>query len=888
MFDLIIMCMKKLTSNLWRVVGKATLALALATPVLVSSCVKFDDSQLKQEISDINDELSKINEKITNLETRLNNEVAALTALINGKTTVASCTTDENTGVTTVVLSDGKTITVYPEAKMPDVSGITFLTTLEENNEYYWATCTVGGAPEFLLVDGEKVPVSVQPDLKIEDGKWFISVDGGKTWVETDIEEENEDEVVVFFTNVKEDDDYVYLTLASGTVVKVAKDKDVAFSVLCGKQYFSEGEIKAIPLQMKNVKAYTITEKPDGWKAAVKGNKLNITAPSTAENVDLKGTFKLLATFEDASPVIASVNVELGAAYVTIALDGTNVTFQMSPEAEEDYNYDGYIYGVVPAEGFTPEGLAEMRNNYPSYETGKYETINKTLDELVADFDENESYVIYVADYLPYYSGEYYTADMFQYVYYIPVLFNVEIVPALDNASLSVKFSGCDGFYGGCQQKDYFNAEDYVYDLGSMWGPQLCTSAYNGPAGTFGGGWLTTLKIATEYVVWICPQKVSGVYSVEDFLVYEFSTLSLSVGGNLQAPEVVLTQDPTFDQVAAQVTTVEGAYKTYAAILLEEDVPADELALVQMIINNNRSAESGNFNINRTSLNPGDKVVVCAVAVNEQGQAGQVTKFEAETKSIEFNDNLSLAVEPVSVDATSVTLKFTYSEGVASIKYCNVDVLYGEYGLESIESDIALGKRYDIESLSVVDLEDGIFVLSDLKLNHPYRFFAVAFDAEGAPSHLAETTFTPESGIMYVKKSSEDWAYGKPSFSNAVLGGPGWLWFTSRWSGESMWIPQSEDLTIDISIPAECKVAYVLNSEPSYYSTDSEISASDKMVFDYKTVKITESGNYLFESVNNESQIYVVWVDDQDRYHTYDYCTITWPEMPTEAPSESE
>ena len=142
---------------------------------------------------------------------------------------------------------------------------------------YYW---TLNG--EWLLDDnGNKLPVSgtdgkdgqngsngqngVTPQLKIEEGYWYVSYDKGKTWVQLgkavgengqdgnkgDKGDKGEDGDSMF-QSVTQDENYVYFTLADGTVIKIAKgnnsDSDESmfyFSVSDStKVYFSKGNLR--------------------------------------------------------------------------------------------------------------------------------------------------------------------------------------------------------------------------------------------------------------------------------------------------------------------------------------------------------------------------------------------------------------------------------------------------------------------------------------------------------------------------------------------------------------------------------------------------------------------------------------------------------------------
>lgn len=105
---------------------------------------------------------------------------------------------------------------------------------------YYW---TLNG--KWLLDDnGNKLPVSgtngkngTTPQLKIEEGYWYISYDDGTTWTQLGkaVGENGQDgnkgekgdkgeDGDSMFKSVTQDDNYVYFTLVDGTVIKIAKD----------------------------------------------------------------------------------------------------------------------------------------------------------------------------------------------------------------------------------------------------------------------------------------------------------------------------------------------------------------------------------------------------------------------------------------------------------------------------------------------------------------------------------------------------------------------------------------------------------------------------------------------------------------------------------------
>ncbi|MGN1221125.1 MAG: hypothetical protein ACI4TU_09305, partial [Candidatus Cryptobacteroides sp.] len=646
------------------------------------------------------------------------------------------------------------------------------------------------------------------------------------------------------------------------------------------------GEKKNIPLQMKNVKDYTITEKPEGWKASISGNKLVVTAPADGADADAEGFIKVLATFENESPSIAKVAVTVNEADFTLALDGSNVIFTLAEKNVDNWNYNGYVYGILPKSEYSAEAAIEYFKTTFKWGTDYLDSATKTIAELAGyAYDPAESYVVFASNWYSQYDETTYSAEELQFVVYVPVSIKVEIVPSLDNAIVSVSFSGCEGFYAGVQMKQYFNPEDVLYDLGSQWGPSLCTTSYDGPAGLICGGYSSTLMQATEYVLWLVPFDESGEYTTESFRTYEFSTLSISLGGSLEAPSIKLTQDPTFDQVAAEITTVSGAYRTYAKIFTKDEVPSDELELVKKIVSG-QSADSStsSFRTNRTWLNPGTEVLVAAVAVSEDGKAGKIAKYETATKSLAFSDALKVTAEVKSVGMTNASIKLSFEGNPSTIRYVNT---YDTYGLDDIENQLAMEGRWDIQTVEIASLTDNTVELTGLTLSKEYSFFVIALDAEGNMSHMAKATYTPSSDIVYIKKSKEDWAFGQPSISNEVWGDDAWVYVENTFvPSRSGWYPQSTDLTVDMTMPAECKKAYVLVDQPEYHTTKSELQMSDWVVANGTVY--TESGKVSNEYVNESTHIYIVWVDSNDKHHTFYEYVPTFPEQPTGKPEQGE
>lgn len=200
--------------------------MALAVLSYAVACSDYDDSEIKSDIEDLQDRVTTLEGYVTTLNNQVSSISSAVSA-IESVTYVTDLTTlTENGTVTgyTITFSDGSSFTIYngtdgedgEEGSTP-VIGVTLV-----DGVYYW---TLDG--EIIYdSDGNPLRASAQegeagsvPQLKIEDGYWYVSYDDGETW-------EQLGEVsgwdVQYITNVTYDSDYVYITLYDGTTLPLS------------------------------------------------------------------------------------------------------------------------------------------------------------------------------------------------------------------------------------------------------------------------------------------------------------------------------------------------------------------------------------------------------------------------------------------------------------------------------------------------------------------------------------------------------------------------------------------------------------------------------------------------------------------------------------------
>ena len=192
---------------------------------LISCNEKYDDTAIWNDIE-------QIKQKITELENlcrKTNENIASLQIIVSAMENadyITDLTPITNDGVIIgykIVFAKKGAIFIY-NGKDGQV-GKTPVVGIKKHidGKYYW---TVDG--EFITADGKMVAAQAEsapaPQLKIENGYWYISYNGTDwTSVGKATSEETSEGKGCVFTSVTQDDDYVYFTLTDGNVIKLSK-----------------------------------------------------------------------------------------------------------------------------------------------------------------------------------------------------------------------------------------------------------------------------------------------------------------------------------------------------------------------------------------------------------------------------------------------------------------------------------------------------------------------------------------------------------------------------------------------------------------------------------------------------------------------------------------
>ena len=870
--------MKKNFTDFFARTGRAIAAAVIALAPVALSCSPDELT------GDLEDRVNDLENRVTELESQMAEQIEALQGLAGG-TTVVSCTLDEETGIYTVAFSDGKVIEVANAGEGSSIIGVT-----EQDGKYYW---TIGG--ELMTDAGEPVPVSVTPGIRVnpETNMWEVSPDG-ETWLSTEI---TATEGASIFAKVEDDEDFVYFTLADGSSLKVAKEKDFICEPLSGKQYFNAGETKTLKLNLSNVEKTTVT-KPEGWKASVSGDVLSITAPA-ADNqyAELEGKVTVLAVSASKEFTMSDVLVEVGNLPHTITIDAAqNVTITIEADFSADYENGwtgAYYAGVSKLSEFSPEAIVESLNANDRKQA-HYEPLSTTIAELLGSEPENTSYVVWCIDEYDY--GLNPDDMIFETLVNVEVNFEVSDL-TFEDAHIEVSVKGADSYYATVISKAEYNIQTVLENLAFGDAYEVLSGNYSGLLSEYGmvSDWMgdmpNEINPGTTYVALAVP-ILTGVseYTEEDVYVQEIEIPAIAFGGSMTAAVGEVTADYT--SVEAEISASEGTYKVFANYISEENLGqyADDDALLAFLTSAS-GIESADlpYTYSKTGLTSGAKGYIMAVAVDRAGKAGTIARQAANTAELVFSD-VALTLKVAETGIMDATISVS-GEGIASYRYFNLTPAQSSmypYGgpsgvdLESIENMLAINEYYAIKKAEAADITAGL-ELTDLTPNTTYHLYIVGVDASGNPTRMAEIDYyVGIASDKFVAKDSEEWtamASEAPKISNIRINDVEVSQMTA--------LPDDYGLSVKYTVEAGPQCARywvaVYNDSMIEGSFNDEITAN--IISNYRTRELSATGEIDHTTVEGSSTtypynrgysyIYLIWQDTEGYIYEYQLIDLT-------------
>ena len=345
---------------------KKLLSLVFCGLLLFGCSDKYDDSALRNDLNDLENRVTKLEE----LCKQMNTNISSLQKIVEALQDNLSISKVEQISDGYIIhFSDGSTATIKNGKNSEDAPIIGVKK--DTDGIYYW---TLDG--EWLTdekgnkvkaqgtdgkdgVDGEDGNDGVDgedgvdgtngkdgkdgitPQLKIENGRWMLSMDNGKTWTDigqatgadgTDGEDgvDGKDGTNGIFKSVTEDNDNVYFTLEDDSVITIPKSDNSKFAIAFDTTdiaILNGGESKTISYTITDATENTVVKAiaQDGWKVKVDATSTDKgTITITAPNPIVESEILVFANDGSYRTVMVSLNCMQG--QINIADNSINAT----------------------------------------------------------------------------------------------------------------------------------------------------------------------------------------------------------------------------------------------------------------------------------------------------------------------------------------------------------------------------------------------------------------------------------------------------------------------------------------------------------------------------------------------------------------------------------
>ena len=331
---------------------KFILAIPVLAALALSSCNKVDQA--------IYDRLDNLGNRITALESQaqsINSDITTLQGIIaalQANLTVSSVVSNKDGGFT-IKFSDGSSYTIINGKDGVDgkdgadgKSAPTIGVKQDTDGLWYW---TLDGS--FLTVDGAKVLArgkdgadGITPQLKVEEGWWYITYDGA-TW--TQLAEASSSSSTPSIV-VEQDDDHVYIKQSDGTVITLPKASEFAFVAEQTAFELLTSDLLEIPYTITKGDTTVVLEvwKEDNYHAEIVpandgcSGIIKVTVPDPI----VEGSIMILAIKNSTSEMLAQTfTFKKGLpSTVTWEWDFSTAGWQaiMSPMGDPGVNYEGW------------------------------------------------------------------------------------------------------------------------------------------------------------------------------------------------------------------------------------------------------------------------------------------------------------------------------------------------------------------------------------------------------------------------------------------------------------------------------------------------------------------------------------------------------------------
>ncbi len=819
--------------NMLNFFGKMVLCAALVCPMTVSceSHEPYDDSELR-------DQIDMLINKLYELEQKMNTEIDALKALLEGKLLISDVSKNTETGVTTITLSDGKTIELLPEKDMKS-----FVTYITSGGVDYWAYIDENGKKQYFLNEkNEAIPVlSETPEVITRDGESFLVIGG----VEYPLAGNSIFSGYELITDEYTGEVYaVTFTFGEGMSFTVTVDGAAGFMFVkndmiwgisaVSELYVPDGMSSKVQYQAFGVVDY-VAVAPDGWRVkayedAFYGTGFEITAPS-AELIESgvaagEGELKVMAVLQGGRATVAKLDL------TTVAFKELGVSFG-KVNVKMSNGLSKYVYGICETGTFDETSIfaraVEVMDmyEYPAgYGVEFYDLVDMPVAEILGSEPvPGNSYTLWA---LPAYYDEAAESYFLKEGTFVTSTFNyatvkMEIVnQSSRDAKIDIEVNGAESYYYGVSPKEWFLVDDVAHmaNFPDTYIPHT-ELVYSGSAFELAG---ETSMASTEYVAWLVVVEEGKTYTAGDVFTCEFATEDLQPGSSVK---VVADVVETSLDVAAHLTA-EGAEMIYYAFLKDTEAKkyADDAARAAYLFENGWYMDASfGVDVNASyfgiKMKPEMKVVLMALATDSEGKYSEILYKECTTKPLEYNKmKVDVTVALNSPEEVKLNVSVTGGEAVEYLywigKTSHNDWKSPNYlggsadnaqkymylnSTKSMFSDVAY--KYPIV--------DGTISMTDHTPGVEYVIVIMAKDAAGLYSNATALKFKPLSKNIgtIVLDSDPKWAAAKPEID--------WI--------EEIFVPaigmMQGSYAFNVTIP-EGYTAYVLTATDYFFTNGEE------------------------------------------------------------------
>ena len=323
------------------------LAILTIVAISFSGCV-YDDTALVGRVDNLEDRVDALEKLCKEVNANISAMQTIVNALQNNDYVTSVTTITENGEVIgyTITFAKSQPITIYHGK-----DGGTPVVGVKQDSDgiYYW---TLNG--EWLLdANGNKIEVQggadgkngITPQLKIENDYWYVSYDNGVSWTQLGrATVENSGDATQgdsLFQSVTQDENNVYLTLADGTTITLAKRSELAI-------YFDLSSLNNVTPNSEV--------------------KVNYAVNSSVGSVEIEAfpsaDLRAEVVADDATRMTGHILIRTGNKYdaaskvVVLVSDGNSVIMKsimlqvtQEPEAAQLYIYNGASKSITAAGG---------------------------------------------------------------------------------------------------------------------------------------------------------------------------------------------------------------------------------------------------------------------------------------------------------------------------------------------------------------------------------------------------------------------------------------------------------------------------------------------------------------------------------------------------------